>query len=318
MRKIFFLSILLICLFPTFDVYATTTYQQYQSGDIIYFDPILNKRCNQYQVENSNTLVKEGCMKWYVLKDEKELETVDIILDHNTSNQVYWSTNIDSSHLRTNVNGPKEILEQLALDTSKWSKDLSQKYKKTYKTNQSQDEYLIDYSSSKARLLTADEVAEITHSAWSSITAEVTKENESNDGFRRFFLDTQLTKEKPTEYHYGWLYDRTSMNCKNYGCLNNSDLMDNQVSGFWTDTALNTNQELAWGIDSQGSLYALGINQNTYFGIRPIITIEKEKINKEVVKVEDTLKTSYFGLCIGIAVLLLGQIVLYQALRKEK
>lgn len=313
-KKILFIFIFVSIFFM--NVSASSKYQQYQSGDIIYFNPITNLRCTDYNIKNSDDLVKEGCMKWYVLKDFEELETIDIILDHNTSNNVSWSTLVDSNNIRSNINGPKEVLEQLKLDTINWNNQILQNQKRTYKTNHSKNEYLVDYSNNKARLLSADEVAEITSSTWSSITATVTIENESAGGNRRFFLDTKLTTELPKTYNYGWLYDRTSLTCKDTGCLNNATKVEDKTSGFWTDTALNTNQELAFGIDSQGSLYALGTNSNEYFGIRPVITIKKEE-KKEIVQVGDTNKTSYFGLCIGIMVLLLGQLVIYQAFRKD-
>ena len=105
-------------------------YQVYENGTAIYFNPETGKVCNQNDAV-STTGTKTGCMKWYTFNDEgSKTETVNMILDHNTTAVVaYNSTNSNSKM--------KEAKTALENDTSTWDKSL------------------------KARLITANEVAKI-------------------------------------------------------------------------------------------------------------------------------------------------------------
>lgn len=66
----------------------------YKDGEVIYFNPETGKKCseNEYSLENSLNQNKSGCMKWYAFSDNKNSDTVNAILDHNTTSQVAWNS----------------------------------------------------------------------------------------------------------------------------------------------------------------------------------------------------------------------------------
>ena len=100
-----------------------TKYREYQNGDVVYYNPVTNKRCSAKE-SNNQTGTKTGCMKWYTFNDDgANSSTVNMILDHNTTATVAsW----DKSKT------------QITTDTKDWNSSLN------------------------ARLITADEVAKIT------------------------------------------------------------------------------------------------------------------------------------------------------------
>ena len=158
----------------------TTKYREYQNGDVVYYNPVTNKRCSAKE-SNSQTGTKTGCMKWYTFNDEGEnASTVNMILDHNTTATVaYNSTNVNTE--------PKEAATALTKDTQSWNSSLN------------------------ARLITANEVAKITGN---------TNFDASKTGQEWFYLDSNnQTKTATTQgaSKYAWLFDYTN-NCTNYGC----------------------------------------------------------------------------------------------------
>ena len=65
-----------------------------------------------------------------------------------------------------------------------------------------------------SRLITANEVAKISgNTNWDS----------SKTGQPWFYFGSNNTTDTSKRSNYGWLYDRTRSNCKDYGCLNNAD-----------------------------------------------------------------------------------------------
>lgn len=298
-------------------------------GKKVYYNPVLNTMCSEadYKVENSltgyNGVTKKtdeqnSCMKWYIINYDNN--SVDLILDHNTTSAVAYSMATDASGKRINVSGPSKVLEQLKSDTSDWNSALVRSDKFTYKSNNNSSSYTIDYSGYKARLLKTTEIVDITNSDWDYKTAMATAANESNGGSRRYYLDTKLSTNETSNYNYGWLYDRTSKDCKSTGCINNAEEAIGEVTGYWTDTAANTNTEVAWGVDRKGSLYALGINNSTYYGVRPVISVKKSLVdgNNQSVDVGDTSKNIFFVYIIGLFILVLGIMVVVQTHLKNK
>lgn len=75
-------------------------------GDIIYFNPNLNKLCDKKEA-NSTSLVKEGCMKFYVININED--SFDVILNHNTTAFV-------------NYNNINNVLKN---DTTSWDNSLN-------------------------------------------------------------------------------------------------------------------------------------------------------------------------------------------------
>ena len=104
----------------------------YPNGTVIYYNPVTNKVCNDYDEDNSLNENKTGCLKWYTFNDSVNSNKVNMILDHNTTQTVvYNSENTNTS--------PKEVQEELdnLIYGSKWK--------------------------SKPRLITAEEVVKITN-----------------------------------------------------------------------------------------------------------------------------------------------------------
>ena len=111
---------------------GSSTYTAYSIGDSINFNPVTGEMCSS---PTSTPGTKTGCMKWYVIAASgANSSTVDVILDHNTSNEIFWSAYEEdsySSHLNLSKlnadHGPTGLLYQLYLDTKDWTalKDLT-------------------------------------------------------------------------------------------------------------------------------------------------------------------------------------------------
>ena len=156
-------------------------YQVYENGTAIYFNPETGKVCNQNDAV-STTGTKTGCMKWYTFNDEgSKKETVNMILDHNTTAKVKWNSTGSNTEM-------KEVKTALESDTSTWDKSL------------------------KARLITANEVAKI--------TGNTSFDEKTTTYDKWFYLDsnnkTQVANST-NKSKYAWLFDFT-FSCKEYGC----------------------------------------------------------------------------------------------------
>ncbi len=149
-------------------------------GTAVYFDPKLGKNCDTYTEANSAIGIKEGCMKWYTFGGDNDSETVNLLLDHNTTAYVSWNSsnsNSDSS----------QINEKVATDTTGWV--------------------------GSPRLITADEIAKITgNTSFNSATT-------TTSGYFHFDTNTNdydPNRGQGTS-KYAWLFDRTN-ECTKYGC----------------------------------------------------------------------------------------------------
>ena len=63
----------------------------YSDGTEIYFNPETNQMCNKSEAI-STPGAKSGCMKWYAFNDSNNKDTVNVILDHNTTAKVAWNS----------------------------------------------------------------------------------------------------------------------------------------------------------------------------------------------------------------------------------
>ena len=201
---------------------------------IVYLDPTdLTKECNESNSE-STTGKKEGCMKWYAYKDDGTNYTM--ILDHNTTALVAWNSTGSNSEM-------KEVKTALESDTSNWKET--------------------------ARLITADEVAQITkNTSFNGATSTYDK---------WFYLDsnnqTQVA-DSTTKSKYAWLYDYTN-GCTSYGC--NTDNSSNY--GYWTSTPVVGYSYGAWYVSRNGYLNNIDVDYGNGYGVRPVITISKSIIS---------------------------------------
>ena len=204
-------------------------------------------------------------MKFYAFNDNGG-DKLNLILDHNTTATVMWKSS------NSNVSGPNELLTQLKADTSSWNGTITPSNYTMNQTGQTSNaKYTIDYSTYKARLITAQEIATITNNTtWDEITAN-----------SMYYLDTNTTSVSETcqsgntsGCSYGWLYDRTSRSCVEYGCLNNSN---QETSGYWTVSPISYYSFAAWLVRPAGSLGNASTRIFGYYGVRPVIKISSSQ-----------------------------------------
>ena len=228
-------------------------------------------------------------MKFYAFNDDGG-NTINLLLDHNTTGQVQWSSSGD--------NRPNKLLEALSSDTSTW---LGTETPTNYSLNQSSASsganYTVDYSNYKARIITAEEIAQITgNTSW-----DVT--NESSTYYFFDSLSTMASSNCYTEFvpieqsytpflggcNYGWLYDRIRSSCTNFGCLNDGVSTSNP---YWTISStafIDYNLVNAWKVTSRSFSGTGPVNLSAGIdfglaadgagtGVRPVIEVLKSKL----------------------------------------
>ena len=238
-----------------------TNNKTYTNGEVVYFNVDTGEKCDNYTEIQSNTGVKSGCMKFYAFNDD-EGNTLNLILDHNTTASVAWNSS------GSNESGPNEVLTQLKTDTDSWKgTETPSNYTMDQSAQTSKAKYTIDYSTYKARLITAQEIAQITgNTTWNETIASY------NDWY---YFDTKSQTGSTTGFNYGWLYDRTSTSCTDNGCLHNSDQTTN---GYWSASSIADGTRIAWYVRYGGRVYTSYVGYSDIFGVRPVITISKSLI----------------------------------------
>ncbi len=190
---------------------------------------------SEYKPENSKNENKSGCMKWYAFNDSESSSTVNVILDHNTTAKVRWSST------NSNTTGGDIIKSKLVDDTKTWNKSLN------------------------PRLIEVTEIAKITGNTKFDAT------NPDKDDY--FYFDTNTgsadSNRGPGTSQYKWLFDYTN-GCTDWGC----SVADNSTNGYWTITPSASNVGNAWVVLYQGSSSYYSVADDSY-GVRPVITISK-------------------------------------------
>ena len=230
---------------------------------IVYLDPTnISRACNAElaaQNVNSNgtpTGVHTGCMKFYIYDDSGV--NYKLILDHNTSGNVAWNSD------GTTANGYNEVGIRLAEDTQGWI--------------------------GNPRLITADEIA---HIVGADAILGFDEASTTNfiylDGSGSTYADWEVkTTTASNKSKYAWLYDYTA-DCVTNGC----NVEDNYnyitgagvqeiVQGYWTSSKLAGNNQRAWRVACDNSLWYPYVNNsdgNSKLGVRPVITIPKVVID---------------------------------------
>ena len=260
----------------------------YSNGEVVYFNVDNGTKCTSSEAV-STTGTKSGCMKFYAFNDDGG-ETVNLILDHNTTAKVAWNSS------GSNASGPSEVLKQLNDDTKSWvGTETPSNYTMDQTGQTSNAKYTIDYSGYKARLITAQEVAQITgNTSWDEKVA-------ANSSY--YYLDSKTTTASSTcksgdtsGCQYGWLYDNT-YSCTTYGCLNNSD---QTTYGYWSASSRAALSNFAWLVDYSGYVYDYYVTISSDFGVRPVITVAKDKLVNEglsgaISNNEEYLDSSIYG-----------------------
>lgn len=110
----------------------TNVQVSYETGNAVYFNPETSTTCKKEEVgynleeldkKRSEPLTNSGCMRWYILNEDKENKKINLLLDHRTTYVISYP----------------EIETKLQKDTSTWDSNL------------------------QPRLITASEIAEITN-----------------------------------------------------------------------------------------------------------------------------------------------------------
>lgn len=256
--------------------------KKYKNGDVVYFDVDNGTECSNYTETQSNTGVNRGCMKFYAFNDDGG-KTVKLILDHNTTATVEWNSNYETT------GGPKELLIQLERDTKLWQgTETPANYTMDQTGQLSNRKYTIYYSGYKARLITAQEIAQITgYTSWDE------KKSDSDEYEYGFYFDSKQTSASDTcnsndisGCSYRWLYDRTSTDCTRWGCLNAAVLSvtdsGKDMVGYWTASSSAADSSKAWNVLLYGNLNSEVVNEDRYFGVRPVIEVSRSKLSNTI------------------------------------
>ena len=237
-----------------------TTYTVYTNGTAVYFNPVSGAECSSGEAV-STTGTKTGCMKWYAFNDNgASSNTINLILDHNTTPLVEWNST------GLSVSGPSNVMTQLASDTSSWVGVPTRS--DIYSVNNSTATYTINYGVYKARLITADEIAKI--------TGNNSFDESSTTYSNWFFFDSNNHDSVATTTgasNYDWLFDYTN-GCTSAGC----NIADDSNFGYWTSTAVSGVYASAWSVGSYGGMSDNTVNNAIKIGVRPVITILKSSL----------------------------------------
>ena len=231
----------------------------YANGEVVYFNVDNGTKCTSSEAV-STTGTKAGCMKFYAFNDDGGT-TVNLLLDHNTTVSVMWSS-------ISNTLGPSGVLTRLNEDSKSWvGTETPSNYTMDQSTQTSKANYTIDYSSYKARLITANEVAQITgNTSWDEKSA-------SDSYYVHDNTQTQYTGEAGTN-KYAWLFDNT-YDCTTYGC----NVADSSTNGYWTASSRASNSYDAWDVNYDGYVDSNIVDFANLSGVRPVITVLKSKLS---------------------------------------
>src|SRR5574344_2806771 len=134
-------------------------------------------------------------------------------------------------------------MTQLKNDTSSWAGVPTRT--DSYSVSNGMATYTINYSTYKARLIKASEIATITgNSSFVEATTPPTS---------WFYLDSNNQTKTATTTgasNYDWLFDYTN-GCTSYGC----NIADASNYGYWTSTAVSGDTRFAWGVFRGGGLF---------------------------------------------------------------
>ena len=175
-------------------------------------------------------------MRFYAFNEDGG-DTVNLLLDHNTTANLDW--NLSGS----NTSGPKEVLEKLQTDTSSWvGTETLANYTMDQTGQTSNAKYTIDYTSYKARLITANEVAEIVgNTSWNEKTAS-----------DKLYFDANT-----------WLYNKTYPDCY----------------GYWTVSSKADSSSDAWFVHYGTYIGNVPVSNSYFWGVRTVIEVLRSKLS---------------------------------------
>lgn len=277
----------------------------YVPGEVIYYNPFAGENCYDYNFYNSLTgyngdngnsdnNYQNACLKWYIITtdDDNSKNTIDVILDHNTTPLVTWNMNTTD-----NSAGMAHVSWKLIDDTALWNGVLGVRLitaDEIANITGASSENTIKWSSTKSIKVIDDQNADInvnldSEMSWFYFDGKGSTYNKSANGWQL------ATATQPSASKYAWLYDNLR-DCMDNGC----NMEDNkeydyeeyegsgsrQMQGYWTSTPIIGDSENAWGVKYIGNL-ARGKIYEAYLGVRPVITISKDSLKVKKTSSDD-------------------------------
>ncbi len=228
---------------------------------IVYLDPTnLGAYCDEESAE-STTNTKEGCMKWYVYKDNGD-GTVQAILDHNTTALTVYdfeNKNGTTGNERESNEHEADWEVQQLVSTFGWK--------------------LV------TRLPRAQEIVDIAH-----VGTQTWDAAKHGSTINMFYFGTNSPSDTSQRLKYDWLYDH--MNCSEGACSHPdnggySSYVSNTATapsgsfpifGYWLDTPVSETSNNVWHVYADGYLYDNSAYYPVAYGVRPVITVSKSLI----------------------------------------
>ena len=287
----------------------TARWKEAYVGTLVYYDPVSTSTCNSSTF--SLDAVKNGtstCYKWRILETNEEVQNVRIQMDHNLVNKVAWN------ETGNNNDGPIKVLSELATATSTWSRVPALNY--TYDTSDSAQNYgtlscingacTISKSNTtigdniiqnpngtpvRARLITGEEVAEITRTQTDGTTIADTWSLSNQDWYHISkvgkIVGTQTNGTGNTKLK--WMVENTKISTAVSSSGSTVNVYSDRVEGYWTLTPRAQSSSRAYFVYNYGTFdwddyenhtgYNATVSIATYFGARPVITVSKSDLS---------------------------------------
>lgn len=265
--------------------------------------------CNEEEEVIITVDVTSGCMRWYVFSEDATTYTMilghNLLSDTEwISQDDYEQTNAKTATPESvgmeypsgmleldedkpdayNNRRPITLLKKLkdATNDREWLETLT-KYEASWECapNSTQlsncgngyigeQHYVINYTKYKARLISAEEINEVTRKG--KQTAETVQGGS--------FLGTCSSNCSKGSSSYGWLFDYSGVgysaapfSCESYGCNEGYDI---ESSAYWTESPVENPTKRAWNVYFNGGI-SYG-NVDTKYGVRPVIKVSKTKL----------------------------------------
>lgn len=272
--------------------------------DPVYFNPVTGNSCTEEEYENGKNLMTEdiynpyynpetiktgNCMQWYPYHYNND-GTVDMIMGNNLYLEndsydlnYYYDEDGNRCDYSNMSDGLNKVINVLNIETSNWVGVPLRTDSYTYPGNDMH--YNISYNGMRARLISAEEIAAITgRKSFSVIAYNTGVEGSGGMGYSEtFFLDSCFDTFYRTFWYTDSEYEFSDLDAylKNisskYEWLykNGSYMTISMIE----DPNLENKYDIRnWGVYSQG----VALIEGSWNGIRPVITIPKEKISSYI------------------------------------
>ena len=232
---------------------------EYAVGDEVYFDPVVGQRCYSDEAWTLDDK-RSTCYKWNVIKaSDSGNDSVELLLDHNLPETTIWTsledyqaaggTAEEYGSYGNNKYGPITALKYLKQATNSWNGVVTlTSADNVTRGNGSGGNYTINYEGYKARLISAQEIAEI--AGVPDLTAA-------------FDIPTWLTSNMVISYD------------ADYNITFNDIYYEH--TGYWTDSASLSRRMDVWGAWYYNAISTNG-NVNSELGVRPVVRILKSNL----------------------------------------